>query len=213
MKSTRLFVYFAVLATAPGALWARKEKAVQGNQQQAQVLIVGLDKNVKSNYYYDDLIAEQTGIQADSIDHRYNAIIAANIIAAGSNGSCRFTFANLEPAVHCERIVGKIHVAGEAEQCVASLNDVTTEELRATLDEAHADYLLVLNQHYLKWQEEPMRTVFHMISYTLFDKNKKQVTSGNQYFTSMNLEAPDKVAQLSRKTSSKIAAAIARSLD
>ncbi len=213
MKTTRLFVYFTILATAPGMMWARKDKAVQGNQQQAQVLIVGLDKNVKSNYSYDDLIAEQTGIKTDSIDHRYNAIIAANIVAAGANGSCRFSFGNQEPEVHCERIIPKIRVAGEAEQCVSSLGDITTEELQQTLNEAHADYLLVLNQHYLKWQEEPMRTVFHMISYTLFDKDRKAVTSGSQYFTSMNLEAPEKVTQLSRKTTSKIVAAIARSLD
>lgn len=211
MKTIRLFVYVTILLNAPNITWAKKERDVQGNHQQAKVLIVGLQKNVKSNYYYDDLIAAQTGMKADSIDHQYNAIIAGNIIAAAENSFCKFTTGDKD--VHCDRIVGKIRVAGDAEDCASSLSDISAEELQATLNEAHADYLLVLNQHYLKWQEEPMRTVFHMISYTLFDKDKKKIMSGNQYFTSMNLEAPEKVMQLSRKTTSKIASAVARSLD
>jgi hypothetical protein len=211
MKTNRLFLLIIILMNAPLTMWGKKEKSVQGNQQPAQILIIGLDDNVKSNYYYDDLIAEQTGMKVDSIDQQYNAIIAGNIIAASENSFCKFTTGDKD--VHCDRISGKIKVAGEGEQCASNLADITAEELQATLKEAHADYLLVLNQHYLKWQEEPMRTVFHMISYTLFDKDKKQVLSGNQYFTSMNLEAPEKVMQLSRKTTSKIASSIARSLD
>ena len=211
MKKSRLFVIFMILTQAPLVLWGKKEKSIQDKQQQAQVLIIGLNDNVKSNYYYDDLIAEQTGMKVDSIDQQYNAIIADNIIASAQNSSCKFTTGDKD--VHCDRIVGKIAVAGEGEDGASSLSGITPEELQATLNEAHADYLLVLNQHYLKWQEEPMRTVFHMISYTLFDKDKKKVLSGNQYFTSMNLEAPEKVMQLSRKTTAMIASAVARSLD
>lgn len=211
MKTPRLFVLVMILIQAPLLLWGKKEKGIQHKQQQAQVLIIGLNDNVKSNYYYDDLIAAQTGMKVDSIDQQYNAIIAENIIASAQNSSCQFTTGSMD--VHADRIVGKIAVAGEGEDCVSNLSGVSPEELQATLHEAGADYLLVLNQHYLKWQEEPMRTVFHMISYTLFDKDKKQVLSGNQYFTSMNLEAPEKVMQLSRKTTAKIASAVARSLD
>ncbi len=87
-------------------------------------------------------------MKVDSIDQQYNAIIAGNIVAAAQNSPCKFTTGDKD--VHCDRIAGKIQVAGEGENCASSLSDIATEDLKATLDEAHADYLLVLNQHYLK---------------------------------------------------------------
>ena len=88
-----------------------------------------------------------------------------------------------------------------------------TEELQKVLDNADADYLLVLNQHYLKWQDQPLRTLFHIVSYTLFDKDKNEVYRGNNFFTCMNLENPDKLRKSSRKSSSKIASTIIKTLD
>ena len=38
-----------------------------------------------------------------------------------------------------------------------------------------------------------LRTLFHIVSYTLFDKDKNEVYRGNNFFTCMNLENPDKL--------------------
>ena len=56
------------------------EKLSEGDGvQPKQVLIVGLKDNVRSNYFYKGMIAEETGMQADSVDFIYNQIIAENI--------------------------------------------------------------------------------------------------------------------------------------
>lgn len=212
MKNIQLLLSLLLFINIPFLSWSKKNNkdAAVATPSEAQVLIVGLNDNVKSNYYYKGMIAEETGMQVDSIDQQYNFIISQNI-AAAANGSCKFISGSEDHSY--DELVNKIAVTGEGESCHSNLSNITATELQAALNHAHANYLLVLNQHYLKWQEEPMRTVFHMVSYTLYDKDKKQVLSGNQYFTSMSLEKPDKIMQMSRKSTSKIASSIARSLD
>lgn len=211
MKNIRLLSGLLLLMIVPLLSWSKKEVTGKSAEAQAQVLIVGLNDNVKSNYYFKEQIAEETGIQADSIVQQYNDIISRNIMAASANSACTFIPAGKDDSY--AELVDKIEVTGEGEDCNSNLSRLSTEELQTALEHAHADYLLVLNQHYLKWQQQPMRTVFHMVSYTLYDKNKKPVLSGNQYFTSMNLEKPERIAQISRKSSSKIASSVAKSLD
>lgn len=191
---------------------AKENKKEENNHSAAkQILIVGLHDNVKSNYFYNGLIAEETGMQADSIDWAYNRIIAENIAAATSKGSVRFV-----PALGSQidgRLLNEIQVNGESEESYADLSHVPAGEWQKALDKAGADYMLVLNQHYLKWQDQPLRTLFHIVSYTLFDKEKKEVCRGNNYFTCMNLEQPDKLRKISRKSTSKIASAIVKTLN
>lgn len=206
MKS-KVFILCLLLSVISASSLARErlEKSAK------QVLIVGLPDNVKSNYFYKGLIAEETGMQADSIVHTYNDIIARNIAAACKEADSRFI--STEGASINEEILNEIKVNGELEAAYADLSSVSTEVLQKELKEAGADYLLVLNQHYLKWQETPFRTLFHIVSYTLFDKEKKEIYRGNNYFTSMDLETAAKMEKSSRKSSSKIASSILKLLD
>jgi hypothetical protein len=208
MKNTALLLTFLLSVTHPSFSWSKKTTRA-ASASTTKVLIVGLNDNVKSNYYVDNMIVEETGIQADSIDQEYNSIISRNI-AAAADGSCTFVPGNNDASYN--EMIGKISVTGEGEDCTSSLANISAAELQTALQHADASYLLVLNQHYLKWQKEPMHTVFHIVSYTLYDKDRKQVLSGNQYFTTMSLEKPEKLKQLSRKSTSRIASSIARSL-
>jgi hypothetical protein len=210
MNHARL-IFLSILfsITAPVLAWSKKDTA--GKPAVAKVLIVGLRDNVKSNYFYKEQIAQETGMQADSICQQYNSIIASNIIAASNNTNCNFIPAPIDEFY--DALVSKIAVTGEGDECNSNLTGISEDELQTMLGNAQADYMLVLNQHYLKWQSQPMRTVYHMVSYTLYDKNKKEICSGNQYFTSMNLQKPEDVMRLSRKSTSKIVSSVTRSLD
>ena len=140
--------FLAVASIAANA----KESTKEGDNYHAkQILIVGLHDNVKSNYFYNGMIAEETGMKADSIDQTYNTIIAENIAASVKNGDCKFIPANATQVTG--QVLNEIKVNGESEDCYSDLSAVPTEELQKVLDNADADYLLVLNQHYLKWQD------------------------------------------------------------
>ena len=179
------------------------EKLSEGeNIQPRQVLIVGLKDNVRSNYFYKGMIAEETGMQADSVDFIYNQIIAENIAGNTKSKAYKFVLANEDsiPADFFE----EVKINENEEECASDLSSVPLDD---------ADYLLVLNQHYLKWQDQPLRTLFHIVSYSLFDKDKKEIITGNNFFTCMNLEEPNKIRKMSKKSSVKIASNVIKALE
>lgn len=175
-----------------------------------KVLVIGLPDNVNSNYFPNSMITEETGIPTDSIDFTYNQIIAKNIIVA--NKDKKFQFITPQKAAIINKLLNEVKLHGEEEEMYVDLSQVEDSRYEQLMKDTGSDYVLFLNQHYLKWQEKPLRTLFHITSYSLYDKNQKEVTRGNNYFTSMNLESKDKLSKDSRKSSSKIASSIVKSL-
>ncbi len=202
-----LFVMASVVAV-------KAEEAVKGasgkNNAVVKVLVVGLD-NVNSNYFPESMITEETGIPEDSIGETYNRIITDNIILANKDKGVAFI--SSENISDADQLLGNVVVKGENEERYADVEQIDHKNYQQLMDEAQADYVLFLNQHYLKWQEKPLRTLFHFVSYSLYDKNQQEVTKGNNYFTCMNLEKTDRLTKASRKSSSKIASAIVKSID
>jgi len=211
MRNYRLLMSLFLLIGLPIYSWSNNDKDAKRKKEKTQILIVGLADNVKSNYYYNEKIAEETGIPVDRIHEQFNLIIAQNIASALPNSGCTFIAGNDNQL--SKEFADQIEVKGEGENSTSSLSNLPSAALEQALAQAQASYLLVLNQHYLKRQEQPMRTVFHIVSYTLYDKNKKEILSGNQFFTYMKLESPEKIKEISRKSSSKIATSIVKSLD
>ncbi len=202
-----LFVMASVVAV-------KAEEAGKGasgkNNAVVKVLVVGLD-NVNSNYFPESMITEETGIPEDSIGETYNRIITDNIILANKDKGVAFI--SSENISDADQLLGNVVVKGENEESYADVEHIDHKNYQQLMDEAQADYVLFLNQHYLKWQEKPLRTLFHFVSYSLYDKNQQEVTKGNNYFTCMNLEKADRLTKASRKSSSKIASAIVKSID
>ena len=95
----RIFTVMFFLAVASIAANAKESKKEGDNYHAKQILIVGLHDNVKSNYFYNGMIAEETGMKADSIDQTYNTIIAENIAASVKNGDCKFIPENARIAI------------------------------------------------------------------------------------------------------------------
>lgn len=161
---------------------------------------MGLD-NVNSNYFPESMITEETGIPEDSISNTYNHIITENIIQA--NKDKNYDFISSERFKNAYSLVGNLQVYGEEEESYIDISQINKQNYARLLNETDADYVLFLNQHYLKWQDKPLRTLFHFVSYSLFDKNQHEITKGNNYFTCMNLEKAEKLSKASRKSSSK----------
>ncbi len=181
------------------------------NKEYVKVLIIGLPDNVQSNYFPNIMITEETGIPVDSIDNTYNQIIAKNIISANKNKRFRFVFSEVSPDQ--STLFKTMNFRNdEKEEKYADLSSADKIAYKSLVDKSDADYVLFLNQHYLKWQETPLRTLFHITSYSLFDKNQHEVTCGYNYFTSLNLENQDDLKKDSKKSSSKITSSILKTI-
>ena len=212
MKETTIFkgIIFG-LSVLGLSLSANAEDYVNENSNVStkKVLVIGLD-NVNSNYFPQSMITEETGIPTDSISYTYNKIITNNIIQ--SNKDKDYTFVSPVVSSEINEIIDDIQLKGEEEERYIDLSSIDNNEYHRLIDASNADYVLFLNQHYLKWQEKPLRTLFHFVSYSLYDKNQKEITKGNNYFTCMNLEKADKLSKASRKSSSKIASTVIKSI-
>jgi len=194
-----LFVCSSFFLTAH----ARKSGSVGHPHKPVRVLLVGAPNNVKSNYYYDELIAEQISIPVDSIEWQFNQLVALNL--EDMEQKAGFDFILLSPSQQgWTELTDHLEVTGEGQSCSSDLANLSTATYQDLLLQVEADYLLVLNQHYLKWQEQPMRTLFHILSYSIYDKNKQLIYSGNEFFTSMKLEKLDRMAKSIKKPSEKI---------
>ena len=141
----------------------------------------------------------------------YNQVMVRNIIAG--NKDKKYQFVTSQKTALISKLLDEVKLQGEEEEKYADLSQVDDSSYEQLIKDTDSDYVLFLNQHYLKWQEKPLRTLFHITSYSLYDKNQKEVTHGNNYFTSMNLENKNKLSKDSRKSSSKIASSIVKSLE
>jgi len=199
----RKVVLLAVLGCVYVGVLRANERRSENRRAPVNVLMLGLTDNVRSNYFPKVMISEETGIEEELIDREYNAVIMENITAS-ANGAYKFVSADAD----AHKWVSLIRVNGEADESYSDVSQAPLEEFRMALEMAEADYLLVINQHYLKWQERPMRTLFHIVSYSLFDKEQNEVYRGNHHFTSMYLECPEGIRRISRRATSRIASTI-----
>lgn len=204
------FILGMVLATACCLNLAARGKA-DASKANKQVLVIGLNDNIRSNHFPTTMLSEETGLVVDSIDVAYNRAIAMNIVTSVKEGAA-LTFKAHEGIDRWESLLTNVTLEGENEESYANLSNIAQAELEQLMEEADADYLLILNQHYLKWQEEPLRTLFHFVSYSLYNKEKEEITRGHNYFTCMKPENEMQLRKSSRKSSSKIALAITKNV-
>ena len=195
-------VLAALLITAivPGT-FAKGNKSEE-TQTTKKILILGLNDNIKSDYYYNELIAEESGIPKDSLELTFNRIIANNIALS------RIDFIPVQNTGKCSKVVNNIKVKGEQEECISDLSEVDNQNFQDLLSNAGAEYVLILNRHFIKKQEKPFNTLFYIVSYSLYNKEKQEIGNGSSYFTAMHIESAEIMKKTSRKSSDKIASSI-----
>ncbi len=172
-----------------------------------KILVVAPANNVNSDYYVTDMLTEGTGINRDSVSYVYNNVIAnvmqqvankENIIVL--NGCCNAKSSLLKD----------IDICGKGEDAMVDMSKVDKAELQQEMQRVGASYLLILDQHFLKYQEQPFRTMFHFINYSFYDANEKKLGDGKSYFTSFNPQNAKDMTKSSLKSTKKIMADISK---
>lgn len=170
-----------------------------------RILVIGMQNNVKSNYFVTDMLAEDTHIQEDSVCYIYNKVIEDNLAQMAQKTKSPYTFVyGKDVQDNNQELLDDIQTTGEAENQSSDLAFVNSNKLKGMLEQAGADYLLLLDSHYLKYQEEPFKTIFHYVNYSLYDANKKKLGQGSNYFTSINPQTEQQMIKSSKKSTAKM---------
>lgn len=195
--------------------------AVEENEENAaavpasrKILVIGLDDNIKSNYYDPEMLADGTGIVKDSLSSVYNEVIENNLRKVARKDKLPFYL--IPVSAHSKdwkELTEDVRIKNDEEKSSSDWNGVDSNELQLLMQKTPADYLLVLDTHYLKYQEKPFKTVFHFVNYSLYNNRKEKLTQGSSYFTSFAPQSEKDMVASSRKSSQKILSEIIKTIN
>lgn len=218
MKKTIMLCLAMLLPVLAGTVKAgnpeTKESEAVKNEKSHRVLVVRMDDNIISNYFTKDMLAEGTDISEDSICAIYNKVIENGLAVTANKTKSEYNFITGDGAQNGWVAMTKLaRIEGEDDKATADLSTVNTAELRKLMDNAGASYLLVLDAHYMKYQEKPFKTLFHYVNYSLYDADKNKLGHGSNYFTSINPQNTAQMIKSSRKSTEKIVAMVEDTLN
>ncbi len=218
MKVFNVRLYVLALATMLCASVLAGTPETEGNAVNEEVkahrvLVLSAMDNVTSNYFVTDMLAENTNIKEDSVCYIYNKVIEDNLSAIAKKAKSPYYFVDGNQQAKAGKLLENVRTVGENENKSSDLAFVNAGELKNLLADAGADYLLLLDAHYLKYQEQPFKTIFHYVNYSLYDANKKKLAHGSNYFTSINPQTEDQMLKSSKKSTAKMLDLVEQTLD
>jgi hypothetical protein len=156
-------LFLLLLFLSPFGLFSSSPKLKEGSDQ-IKVLVVGFDKDFKSNYFTRNQIAERLEVETADLDSILNYSLLNSFMEQKTKKIQLIVPDNMK-ALNAARTMG----FGEI-----SLKDQHT-------------YLLVIKDYRLDWREEPFKTLFHIFNYELHDPSNQTILSSEIYFNSFQL--------------------------
>lgn len=183
---------------------------VDKDPARANVLVIGIPReNITSNYYYDGLIAEKISIPVDSLAGFFNRAIVSRLPDAGA-GPARFICRGNHPRDRA--LAAGLRYEGEEENIRVDLSRVSRDALARLLDDFNADFLLLVNQYYMKQETEPFPYLYHIIHYELYDRDKTTRYRGVASFDTPDLMPAPRLDKYYKKIASKIVSRVNRAI-
>lgn len=209
LMTVMMFIPMAVRAGSENTAPKTHEDNIAVN---SRVLVIRALDNVKSNYYDDYLLAENTDVAQDSVNQVYNGVVEHNLQKAGTG----LHFVNMDDHMLngslWQPIVSNIVLTGEDENLRADLSAINKADLKKAMQAAGAQYLLVIDAQYLRYTEKPMPMMYHFVNYSLYDSDEQKLTSGQNYFSAYQPQRKAELAKASMKTVKKIAEQVSKAI-
>lgn len=161
------------------------------------ILVVGFAGNINSNFLSEQMVAERFEVCPQTIDSVLHEKLLQGFGNLSQNPNLKFIFP--ESIEEASRIRNVFTFNGDSENMYPELSETNEMEFRAVMDQYNADYIMVFGQYYLKWREEPFQTFFHILNYSLINRNLQEMNRGNEFFTTfVDFRARDVEKQLSK---------------
>jgi len=184
MKNRAFFLSLLVLFFLSLSTSVEANKRTGSVKPDITILVIGFGDNVASNFFPKVEIAEKLNIPLHEFDSILNQKLNKQVQAIDIR---QLNFITRESIKEINHLRGHIHFHGESGQIAAIIIDRYKEFFKNLLNEHKADYLLVYNEYYLRWQELPFNTLFHIFSYTLFDQSLSEISNGQDHFNTFSL--------------------------
>ncbi|MCC8152828.1 MAG: hypothetical protein LIP01_00590, partial [Tannerellaceae bacterium] len=192
-------------------LCSAKEKAESKNSyhknESARIAFLGVPMhNLRSNYFTNDLLAEKMDAPEDAIDE----VFSKNFFTLLEKACTR---TNKMEAVYCccedaQSILKTVDFIEEGDGIKSDFSTVPAESIDALLEKTMADYIVLIDQYYVKKEGYPYNNISHIISYSVYDENRTIVSQGRHHFTSLDMDELSRYNKQFSKAAHKLIAKI-----
>ena len=206
----KIVLILSLVALTLSNVFAEKKNEVKEYSNSTDVIRVaflGVDiNNLRSNYLGDDVIAEKFSADEDSINVAFNQDFFEALRKNGSKKG-KYDF------VYCchtnnKNFLDRITYKEEGDEMYSDISEITQEDFNAVIDNAHADFMVLIDQYYIKKEGYPYHNYSHIINYSVFNKDKIKVSKGCYRFTSIEMEKLDDYSKQFMKAADKLVAKI-----
>jgi hypothetical protein len=198
MKTTAIYLACIIILFLSNTAEAAKNRKQDSTSTESGVvvLVVGFGDNVNSNYFPRVDMAVKMGVAQDKIDSLLNHKLWEGF--AGVNLK-NISFINPSDYSMISKTRNYFQFTGDPGDIRPELISSFETQIQELLEIYNADYLLLYNQYYLRWQEEPVRTLFHIFNYTIFNRKMQAVSKGQEHFNTFSLVNSDEMKKLMQR--------------
>lgn len=172
-------------------------------------LVVGFHNNLNSNYYPKIMIAEKMGIQAQVLDTLINSLFLREMVAVRNP---YFNFINPSKDINYISLIKELEYSGKNEEKYTNLSDSSNIYLNKLIEKYNVDYVIFFSQYFLKKQEEPFPTLFHIINYSILNPQKEELVKGKLHTNTYDLIDLNEFEVLLKKNAKKYISSIEKEI-
>jgi hypothetical protein len=178
-----------------------------GNREQEPihsdiVLVTPGKVNISSDFYPLDMIAESLKLKQDSLSQLLNGMVINHLKEKSPRFFSLSDKENSNAIIRNIRTKIEIHKQSD-DRYKADLSNVPDIDFQGLLAQYGANYLVVISGYFIHPTTKPFQSVFHSISFSVFDAQKKLVFEGIQRFNTYNLDSFAELQEAHRKSSKR----------
>jgi hypothetical protein len=186
----------ATALTAPDGR-AENEKTIPSVRR---ILFVGLkDCYLSSDYYTGDQIAETFDVAPGTMDEVVNSEFYGAFSEAAGKRSLSLTACDDA----AQEMISDLQYDYDGDVLYSNLSEIDENLYRSVLEQAQAEYMLVIDQYYIKKEIYPYDNFAHTFHYSVYDTSKNKIYDGHYRFTAFDLGTLSMLQKQMRKAADK----------
>ncbi|MBN1117225.1 MAG: hypothetical protein JXA77_08480 [Bacteroidales bacterium] len=209
LKKTRTLTLFLIGCYLITSGFSPKGDKLDLASVSGNFVVIGFHDNLNSNYYPKNMIAEKMGLGTEILDTLVNNLFLKEISSVKSS---RFRFVCPSKDKEYMNLLGQIQYTGADDEKYTDISGVNNASLNLLLNKYNSEYIICFSQYYFKKQEKPFPTMFHIINYTIYNQQKKELIKGKVYTNTFDLVNLDEFESLLKKNAKKYISSIEKEL-
>ncbi len=209
MTAIKIFISLLIVITVFSSFSHpdKKDKSKE-LKEGSKVLVLSFGDQFQSNYYPKSMIADKANLGLGEFSSFINEKFINSFTVINNS---KITYVTVEEN-EVNNIRKLIRLKGEDEEIYTDISMVSDKDYDELMKQYNADYLMVFSQYYLKWQEEPFNTLFHIFNFNIYTQDKKEVYEGKSYFNTFSLNEINNIDKLFEKNIKKNASTFERAI-